>query len=62
MVNVLSVLMVLHVDAGYWVDRSKFSYGDRVYECPWNTCIGFQKVVNAHDNDDAMVNTLYACW
>jgi len=49
-------------DAGYWVDRSKFSYGDRVYECPWNTCIGFQKVVNAHDNDDAMVNTLYACW
>jgi serine/threonine protein kinase/membrane protein implicated in regulation of membrane protease activity len=50
---------------GYWVDRSSYEYGDKIYECSWDTCIGFSaaksRLVKGETNDD-MSEELLGCW
>ena len=37
---------------GYWVDRSRYSYADSLYECPRDTCVG----------TDLTHNINWSCW
>ena len=55
---------------GYWVDRSRYSYADSLYECPRDTCVGTDLTHNinwscwveaAYNNDDDRANYRRLC-